>query len=50
MPSKKKDTKQSSMFLGLDDMLNQKKSYSNKIYPVHEPDVQCISKGKEQKK
>ena len=25
--------------------LNQKKSDKNKIYSVHEPDVQCISKG-----
>ena len=31
-------------------ILNQKKSDSNKIYSVHEPDVQCISKGKEHKK
>ena len=31
-------------------ILNQKKSDKNKIYSVHEPDVQCISKGKEHKK
>ena len=31
-------------------ILNQKKSDSNKIYSVHEPYVQCISKGKEHKK
>lgn len=31
-------------------ILNQKKSDRNKIYSVHEPDVQCISKGKEHKK
>ena len=28
----------------------QKKSDSDKVYSVHEPDVQCISKGKEYKK
>ena len=28
----------------------QKKTDSNKIYSLHEPDVQCISKGKEHKK
>ena len=31
-------------------ILNQKKSDSHKIYSVHEPEVQCISKGKEHKK
>jgi transposase, IS5 family len=31
-------------------ILSQKKSDTNKIYSVHEPDVQCISKGKEHKK
>jgi transposase, IS5 family len=31
-------------------ILNQKKRDNNKIYSVHEPDVQCISKGKEHKK
>ncbi len=31
-------------------ILNQKKNDSNKVYSVHEPDVQCISKGKEHKK
>ena len=31
-------------------ILNQKKTDSNKIYSIHEPDVQCISKGKEHKK
>jgi len=31
-------------------ILGQKKSDKNKIYSVHEPDVQCISKGKEHKK
>ena len=31
-------------------VLAQKKSDSNKIYSFHEPDVQCISKGKEHKK
>lgn len=31
-------------------ILGQKKSDRNKIYSVHEPDVQCISKGKEHKK
>lgn len=31
-------------------VLAQKKSDSNKIYSLHEPDVQCISKGKEHKK
>jgi IS5 family transposase len=31
-------------------ILNQKKNDKNKIYSVHEPDVQCISKGKEHKK
>jgi len=31
-------------------ILSQKRSDNNKIYSVHEPDVQCISKGKEHKK
>ena len=31
-------------------VLAQKKSDSHKIYSLHEPDVQCISKGKEHKK
>jgi IS5 family transposase len=31
-------------------ILNQKKNDKNKIYSVHEPEVQCISKGKEHKK
>jgi IS5 family transposase len=31
-------------------VLSQKRSDSNKIYSLHEPDVQCISKGKEHKK
>ena len=31
-------------------ILNQKRNDKNKIYSVHEPDVQCISKGKEHKK
>lgn len=32
------------------DIVHQKKSDKNKVYSVHEPDVQCISKGKEHKK
>ncbi len=31
-------------------VLAQKRSHSGKIYSLHEPDVQCISKGKEHKK
>ncbi len=31
-------------------VLAQKKADSNKIYSLHEPHVQCISKGKEHKK
>jgi IS5 family transposase len=31
-------------------VLNQKKTDSNKIYSLHEPHTQCISKGKEHKK
>jgi len=31
-------------------ILNQTKSDKNKIYSIHEPEVQCISKGKEHKK
>ena len=31
-------------------VLNQKKSDTNKIYSLHEPHVQCISKGKDHKK
>ncbi len=31
-------------------ILNQKQKDKNKIYSIHEPDVQCISKGKEHKK
>ena len=37
-------------FLLFKQILNQKKTDSNKIYSIHEPDVQCISKGKEHKK
>ena len=32
------------------ELLAQKKTDSNKIYSLHEPHVQCISKGKEHKK
>jgi IS5 family transposase len=31
-------------------IVHQRKSDSDKVYSVHEPDVQCISKGKEYKK
>lgn len=31
-------------------VLSQKKNDNNKIYSLHEPEVQCISKGKEHKK
>ena len=31
-------------------VLNQKRGDKNKIYSLHEPQVQCISKGKEHKK
>ena len=31
-------------------ILNQKKTDKNKIYSIHEPEVECISKGKEHKK
>lgn len=31
-------------------ILLQRRNSSNKIYSIHEPDVQCISKGKEHKK
>jgi len=31
-------------------VLNQKRTDKNKIYSLHEPEVQCISKGKEHKK
>jgi hypothetical protein len=31
-------------------IIHQKKSDSDKVYSVHEPDVQCISKGMEYKK
>lgn len=31
-------------------ILNQKRDSKNKIYSIHEPEVQCISKGKEHKK
>ena len=31
-------------------VINQKKNDKNKIYSIHEPEVQCISKGKERKK
>lgn len=31
-------------------VLNQKRNDKNKIYSIHEPEVQCISKGKEHKK
>ncbi|MET3115598.1 IS5 family transposase, partial [Pedobacter sp. CG_S7] len=31
-------------------VLAQKRADNNKVYALHEPDVQCISKGKEHKK
>lgn len=31
-------------------ILSQRRNSSHKIYSIHEPDVQCISKGKEHKK
>ena len=31
-------------------VINQKRNDKNKIYSIHEPEVQCISKGKEHKK
>ena len=31
-------------------MLNQKKDDKHKVYSLHEPEVECISKGKEAKK
>lgn len=31
-------------------IVHQKKSDQDKVYSVHEPDVECISKGKEYKK
>ena len=31
-------------------ILSQRRNSSNKIYSIHEPEVQCISKGKEHKK
>ena len=31
-------------------VLSQRKSDSNKIYSLHEPNVKCYSKGKEHKK
>ena len=31
-------------------VLSQKRSDSNKVYSIHEPDVQCYAKGKEHKK
>jgi len=31
-------------------ILQQKRNDKNKVYSVHEPDVLCISKGKEHKK
>ena len=34
----------------LNKILNQKKGDKNKIYSIHEPDVNCIAKGKEAKK
>jgi len=32
------------------EILEQKKDSTNKIYSIHEPQVYCISKGKEHKK
>lgn len=38
-------------FFGLaDKVLSQKKGTKKKVYSLHEPEVQCISKGKEHKK
>ena len=31
-------------------VINQKRNDKNKVYSIHEPEVQCISKGKEHKK
>lgn len=33
-----------------DKILSQKKGTKKKVYSLHEPEVQCISKGKEHKK
>jgi IS5 family transposase len=33
-----------------EEVLKQKKTDNNKIYSLHEPDVYCISKGKDHKK
>ena len=43
-------TKHSSSLELFKRVLAQKRSDSNKIYSLHEPHVQCISKGKEHKK
>jgi len=44
------DSKYSSSIEIFKRILQQKKTDKNKKYSVHEPDVQCISKGKEHKK
>jgi IS5 family transposase len=42
--------KYAAVFDVFQQIIHQKKSDSDKVYSVHEPDVQCISKGKEYKK
>lgn len=44
------DTKYCDLLILFNTILNQKRSDKNKIYSIHEPQVQCISKGKEHKK
>jgi len=42
--------KYEGLFDIFDQLLNQKRSGSNKIYSIHQPHVLCIAKGKEAKK
>ena len=42
--------KYEELFIILNKILSQKKQDKNKIYSIHEPDVNCIAKGKEAKK
>lgn len=47
LPDEHPDNKELEIFK---QVLSQKRSDSNKIYSLHEPEVLCISKGKEHKK
>ncbi|TRX59833.1 IS5 family transposase [Carboxylicivirga sp. M1479] len=48
--SPSQELKYREIFVILNKILNQQKGDKNKIYSIHEPNVNCIAKGKEAKK